>query len=188
MAENVEEMLFLMEQVSGTLFSLANKTQVKGDEYIGALTSRQLMAMIAIAHLPENKTSLKNIARKLGTTKQNIKQIITILKKKGYVVTVPGQQDRRAVNVKITKNGKQIAMECGEKGTIFLLDLFHDFTKEELEALWRLLKRMYSFDGEAMDGFEEQATFETGQAQTEMQARVVNEFLKRRKGPQIKRE
>jgi hypothetical protein len=47
---------------------------------------------------------------------------------------------------------------------------------------------MYSFDGEAMDGFEEQVTFETGQDQTEIQARVVNEFLKRRKGSQVKRE
>lgn len=110
---------FLMQQAYGTLFSLANKIQVKGDKYFELLTSRQYMAIVAIAHLPEDETTLNNIARKLGTTKQSIKQLITIMENKGYVNVVPSRKDKRAVNVKITNTGKDVLLVVAEKGIFF---------------------------------------------------------------------
>lgn len=49
------------------------------------------MAMVAIAHLPEDETTFNNIARKLGITKQSAKQLITIIENKGYVNVVPSR-------------------------------------------------------------------------------------------------
>jgi DNA-binding MarR family transcriptional regulator len=146
--------LFLMQQTYATLFSLANKLQVKGDQYLKHLSSRQLMTMIAIGHLPPDEASLNNIARKLGTTKQNVKQVITLIEKNGYVTSVPSQRDRRAVNVVITETGKQVLIEDYMLGLRFFDDLFHGFSLEELEVLWSLLKKLYVFDGEQQDGFE----------------------------------
>lgn len=148
--------IFLMQQTYATLFSLANKIQVKADKYLGAMTSRQIMTMVAIGHLQEDQTTLNNIARKLGTTKQSVKQIITIMERKGYVVTVPSQQDKRAVNVKITEYGKQACVEVSERSIYFFTDVFKDFKTEEMETLWGLLKKLYRFDGEEQDGFEEE--------------------------------
>ncbi|MBW9147792.1 winged helix DNA-binding protein [Clostridium sp. CM028] len=180
--------LFLMQQTYATLFSLNNKLQVQGDKYFESLTSRQFMAMIAIIHLAEDETTINNIARKLGTTKQSVKQMITIIENKGYIITMPSQKDKRAVNVKITESGKQIMMECGEKGINFFADVFKDFTTEEMEILWSLLKKLYRFDGEEQDGFEEDASLnaeeEVNDAQTivlkEAQARALKEFERRR--------
>jgi Transcriptional regulators len=155
MAEYPDDKLFLMQQVYATLFSLTNKLQIKGDEYLEGLTSRQLMTMIAIVHLPENEATLNNIARKLGTSKQNVKQLIANMEKKGYVVTLPSEKDKRSCNVRITEPGKEIALKCAEKGHLFFTDLFKDFSNEELKTLWDLLKKLYRFDGEAQDGFEE---------------------------------
>lgn len=106
-------------------------------------------------HLKEGETTLNNIAKKLGTTKQSVKHLITAIEKKGYVVTVPSEQDKRAVNVKITDIGLQVMMECSERSLKFFADVFQRFTTEELEILWSLLKKMYRYDGEEMDGFEE---------------------------------
>ena len=147
--------LFLMNQAYATLFSVTNKLQVKGDQFMQDLTSRQHMAMLAAAHLKEGETTLNNIAKKLGTTKQSVKHLITAIEKKGYVVTVPSEQDKRAVNVKITDIGLQVMMECSERSLKFFADVFQRFTTEELEILWSLLKKMYRYDGEEMDGFEE---------------------------------
>jgi DNA-binding MarR family transcriptional regulator len=147
--------IFLMQQTYATLFSLTNKLQVHGDKYLESLTSRQFMVMIAITHLPEDEATLNNIARKLGTTKQSVKQIITIIEKRGYIVTIPSQKDKRAVNVKITELGNRVMLECGERGMNFFADIFKDFTLEEMETLWNLLKKLYRFDGEEQDGFEE---------------------------------
>lgn len=172
--------IFLMQQTYATLFSLANKLQVQGDKYYDKLTSRQYMAMIAIAHLPEDETTINNIAKKLGTTKQSVKQLITIIEKKGYVSIVPSQQDKRAVNVKITESGKQVMVECAESGINFFLDLFEDFSTEEMEMLWSLLKKLYCFDGEKQDGFEEEADLEMGEDISDAQARILKEFERRR--------
>ena len=108
---NIYRELFLMQQTYATLFSLANKLQVEGDKYFQSLTGRQFMAMVAIIHLPEEETTLNNIAAKLGTTKQSVKQLIEIIEKKGYVITLPSPKDKRAVNVKITESGKQVILE-----------------------------------------------------------------------------
>ena len=152
-----EQKIFLMEQAYATLFSLANKVQVKGDQYMKNLTSRQFMAIMAIGHLPKEDASLNHIARKLGTTKQSIKQLITIIEAKGYVSTTPNPRDRRAVNVVITEAGKQALYEDGMAGMKFFDDLFHEFSLAEIETLWKLLKKLYRFDGEEQDGFEEAA-------------------------------
>jgi DNA-binding MarR family transcriptional regulator len=51
-------------------------------------------------------TTLMNIAKKLGTTKQTANKLISSLAKKGYVHTVPSKLDKRAINIEISSVGK----------------------------------------------------------------------------------
>ncbi|MGE7998124.1 MarR family winged helix-turn-helix transcriptional regulator [Lysinibacillus sp. NPDC093190] len=177
---SMNQELFLMQQIYSALFSLGNKIQVQSDQYLEKLTSRQFMAILAIAHLPEDQTSFNNIARKLGTTKQNVKQLVTTMKNKGYVEIAPSEHDKRAVNTKITEFGKQVTLEAGEKGVYFLADLFKDFSTNELETMWGLLKKLYSFDGEEQDGFEEHSNLTMDENQNDVQLYVLKEFERRR--------
>lgn len=180
--------IFLMEQTYATLFSLANKLQVRGDEYLGNLTSRQYMTMVAIAHLSEGKTTLNNIARKLGSTKQNVKQIVTVMQKKGYVDVIPNTEDRRAVNVIITEIGKQVVYQVSKKGIFFMAQLFKDFSTEELETFWGMLKKLYRFDGEEQDGFEEDSNLKASESQKEDAARILKKFENIRKNQRKERK
>ena len=147
--------MFLWQQTYGTLFSVSNKLQVCGDKVMDSLTSRQLMTLIAIAHLPKGEASLNRIAKKMGTTKQNVKQLVSAMEKKGYISVVPSEADKRAYSVEITENGQLVFMECFNLGMSFFKDLFHDFTVDELEVFWGMLKKLYRFDGEEQDGFED---------------------------------
>ena len=147
--------MFLWQQTYATLFSVSNKLQVLGDKYIENLTSRQLMAMIAIIHLPKEEASLNGIAKKLGTTKQNTKQLVSVLEKKGYVILTQSKKDKRAYNVKITETGQSILMESANRGMAFFAEVFKDFPEDELEHFWGYLKKLYRFDGHEQDGFEE---------------------------------
>lgn len=176
--------LHFMQQSYATLFSVVNKVQIKGDEYLEVLTSRQHMALIAIAHLPVDHTTLVNIAKKLGTTKQTANKLITSLVKKGYVQTVPSKLDKRSINVEITSEGKTALIACSEKSTYFLADIFKDFTTEEIETLWKLLQKLYRFDGEELDGYEETVNMaiEEPEQISDFQEKVFTELLKRRYG------
>lgn len=173
--------IFLMEQTFATLFSLANKLQVRGDEYLESLTSRQYMTMVAIAHLPDGKTTLNNIAKKLGTTKQNVKQIVTVMQGKGYVSVIPDPEDRRAVNVIITESGKQVLYRVSEKGIFLMAEIFKEFSTQDLETIWELLKRLYRFDGEEQDGFEEDSNLKADESMKEDVTRIMTEFERIRK-------
>ncbi|MGM0167032.1 hypothetical protein IGI39_002012 [Enterococcus sp. AZ135] len=149
-----EDRLFLISQTYATLFSVTNKLQAAGDETMEELTSRQLMALIAIAHIPEGEVSLNAIASKLGATKQSTAQIINNLKTRGYLKSEKSRTDARSVNIVVTENGKKVFKQANVQGWIFLQNAFQAFSEEELEQLWGLLKKLYQFDGEQQDGFE----------------------------------
>lgn len=149
-------LLHIMEQAFSSLISVSNKLQITGDKYCEPLTSRQYMTMLAILHLPKDETTIINIANKLGSTKQNITQLINSLVKKGFVSVIPSKKDKRAVNVCLTDLGMETMLKCGSSATIdFMADIFKDFNEDEVETLWRLLLKLYRFDGVEMDGFEE---------------------------------
>jgi len=147
--------LFLMQQAYATMFSLINKLQIVGDNYLNGLTFRQYMTITAILHLPEEETTITNIARKLGTSKQNANRLVSSIEKSGYLTSFPSEKDKRATNVSLTEAGKKKVVECSEKAVHFMADIFHEFSTSELEGFWELLKKLYCFDGEKQDGFEE---------------------------------
>ncbi|PRX31749.1 DNA-binding MarR family transcriptional regulator [Orenia metallireducens] len=152
-------LLHIMQQSYSSLISVSNKLQITGNQYCEKLTSRQYMAMLAVLHLPEDETTIVNIAKKLGTTKQNIAQIIKSLEKKDFIYVKTSEKDKRAVNVCLTDSGIDIMVKSGASISVdFMADIFKGFNKEEIETLWKLLKKLYRFDGVEMDGFEENVT------------------------------
>jgi len=172
--------LFFMQQALSTLFSVTNKLQAAGDQFLKKLTVRQIMVMIAIIHLPEDRATLNSIAKKLGTTKQSVKQLVAAMEKKGYLATVPSEKDRRAVNVSITSAGKEtIAANC-EPSLDYFAGVFHEFSAEELKTFWDLLKKLYRFDGKEQDGFEEEVPYCTEDGFSGSQLRAVQKFSERR--------
>ena len=150
---------FLMEQSYATLFSLANKVHTNSDRCFDYLTNRQLMAMIAVLHLPDNEATLNSVAKKLGNSKQSTKHIVSSLEEKGYVTIETNANDKRAINIVITKEGEKALLADGEKGYAFFDELFHAFSNDELDILWSMLRKLYRYDGKEHDGFEEAVNF-----------------------------
>jgi len=144
--------LFYTHQTLAILFSVTNKLQMQGDKYLQDLTIRQMLAIPAIIHAPDGKATINCIAKQLGTTKQNAKQIVDALVKKNYVSVAPSELDKRAVNVTATQGSEQAFSVCSERTDEFLANIFHAFTTEELEILWTLLNKLYRFDGIPQDG------------------------------------
>ena len=147
--------LYFAQQALASLFSVTNKLQMQGDKYLKDLTIRQMLAIPAIIHALTGKATINHIAKALGTTKQNAKQIVDALAKKNYVSVAPSELDKRAVNITVTPGSEQAFGLCSERTDIFLADIFHDFTTEDLEALCTLLNKLYRFDGTPQDSSHE---------------------------------
>lgn len=170
--------LFLIQQVYGTLFSLINKLQISGDQYLDGLTSRQFMTIAALLHLPEDEATINQIARKLGTSKQNANRMIGGLEKSGYLTVTPSAKDKRAANVCLTPAGRERVIGCSGQMILFMADAFRNLDTSDLEILWSILKKLYAFDGNEQDGFEEISTAVTADKKTE--AALLKTFSDRR--------
>lgn len=173
---NHEKDLYLMQQIYATIFALANKIQAKGDQSLQILTARQMMAMLAIIHLPSEKATYNNIAKKLGTTRQSVKQLIALMEKKGFVVTRASEQDKRAANVQITESGKEVLKVCDGLSLSLLTDIFSQFSIHDMETLWKLLKKLYSYDGVEQDGFKENMNYGGEEHFSESQLKANEKF------------
>lgn len=172
--------LFLMQQAYGTLFALINKLQIIGDTYFDGLTSRQFMTIVAILHLVEDETTINNIARKLGTCKQNANRMVSGIEKLGYIEIVPSIKDKRAANVHLIDSGRQKMIECSKSAADFMADVFQGFSTDELETFWHLLHRLYEFGGNRQDGFEEEGTPLT--SDIELGKSILQHFAGKRTG------
>jgi DNA-binding MarR family transcriptional regulator len=118
------------------------------------MTLRQFMFMLAIEHIPAKQCTYNRIAAKLETTKQNAKQIANSLMKKGMIRVEPSTQDKRAVTISMTKTGLETALDYAGKSQNLISMAAEKMSQDDLAQLWELLKRLYVFDGEARDGFD----------------------------------
>ncbi len=155
-----ENLSFLWQQTYATLFATTSKLQTKGDMALQHLTSRQLMLLIAILHLEEDAT-LSNVAKMIGSSKQSTKQIVEILKKKEFLEARQNSEDKRAITLSMTEQGKIILKEEYDRGMEIFKIFFGNFNEEELKTFWGFLKRLYSFDGEEQLGYEKKMVKES---------------------------
>ena len=152
--------LFYAQQTLVALFSVTNKLQMQGDKQLQDITIRQILAIPALVHAPNGKASINHLARSMGTTKQSAKQIVDALEKKGYLSVAASEQDKRAVNITVTPEGRRAFEACSERTDVFLANIFDSFSGEELEALCTLLQKLYRFDGVVQESLNEHAGYD----------------------------
>jgi len=134
--------------------SIGKKLNKQDDKSFKGLTTRQYMAILAIQHLPQGETTMVNIAKKLGTTKQNVNQLIPMLEKKGYVSRSTCKKNKNAVNIKITDSGLSAMLEYARASASVMTNIFEDFTEKEMETLLHLLRKLHCYDSIDYLGFE----------------------------------
>ena len=139
--------LFHAQQALTTLFLVVNKLQEQGNQRLQDITLRQMLAIPALIHAPKGQNTINHVARSLGTSRQNAKQIVDGLVKRGYLVTEASTYDKRTVNITITPEGEQAFRLCSTRVDEYLADIFGEFSTSDLECLYLLLQRLLRFDG-----------------------------------------
>lgn len=147
-----------LQQVLAAVFYLANRLQNQGDQVHPQLTMRQWMLLLSAAHLDEAAT-YSSIAQTMGCTKQNVKQLASVLFKKGYLLHTPHPTDCRAVWLRISPEGRAVMQEYYRSRDTLLLPLTQLYSEEELSALLALLNRFITYADPNRHGYEESVAF-----------------------------
>lgn len=145
-----------LQQIYSLLFVILNKLQADFDSKLEGVTSRQLMLMIAIAHLNSNEASIINIAKILGTSKQNVTRLVASMIKNGFLNSNPSTSDKRSVNISITEAGMDMLEKNHLKANHYLQDIFHNFQYDEIHLLRKMLEKLVDYNNLHDEHFEKQ--------------------------------
>jgi len=85
----------------GLLSAFDNRYQAAADAYLKEITWKQFFAIICI-NLCKEPPTLNELSDVMGSSHQNVKQILLKLEKKGFVATVPDEKDRRKQRIYVT--------------------------------------------------------------------------------------
>ena len=149
-----------LQQSMAAIFYLANRLQTQGDQIHPQITMRQWMLLLTTAHL-HDKASYTTVAASMGCTKQNVKQLASVLFKKGYLQQAPHPTDHRAIYLSVTSEGRRIMQEYYSFRETLLSPLAQLYTEAELDELLTLLRRFITYDQPSWCGLEEKLAFLT---------------------------
>jgi DNA-binding MarR family transcriptional regulator len=169
-----------MHQTYSLLFIALNKIQVEADSHLENLTLRQLMLLIAIAHLDPQEATIVNIASTLGTSKQNVNRLVSYMVNAGHLSSESSQTDKRSVNIRITEKGLSVMQKNTINSNRYFLNLFKNFTKEEISTFRKILSKLTNYDHVSQNHFEKQVEIDIGKESGDMEKfllQIRKEFL-----------
>lgn len=121
--------------IFGGALLLANKLQSIGDGVLDELTIKQWFLIIMMTNMENKNPTITEIAKFTGSTRQNVKQMLTSLEKKGFIKTYKSLDDGRALTVELTEKVLTYLSITEEKGNDFLDRLFRVINEEDMDNM-----------------------------------------------------
>lgn len=127
-----------LEDMEGTFFltglmnEFMNRFQTVGDHFIKEISWKQCFAIICIG-LFEQPPTLKELSETLGSSHQNVKQILLKLEREGYVTFVTDASDKRKQRIIATQKAVMLSEKYDKPSQIMMGRLFQNISKENLK-------------------------------------------------------
>ena len=126
----------------GLLFALQNRLQAVGDTFYEEITCKQFFLMACMNLFQGEAPTVQDLAQVMGSSHQNVKQIINKLEQKGFLKVEPDEKDGRKLRISLT----EYAMVTGEKYRAkeeeFMTGLFDGVEAEEAKQAFFTLSKM----------------------------------------------
>lgn len=131
--------------IFGVIFVIANKLDTHLDRELNpfGLTAKQFFLTIVIDMLFDEPPTLKQVARAMGSSHQNIKQVALKLEQKGLLTMEKDIKDGRATRLKFTEKNQPFWGQTQQKGLHFIEAVFNSLDEEELAATRKVLKKVW---------------------------------------------
>ncbi len=137
-----------MEKYSlGNIFILGNRFQALLDRQLKemGLTAKQWFALEVIREVFSEPPTLNQVAEVLGSSRQNVKELVRKLEARGYIATGPDPRDRRMLRLTLTGASQELQEERRLLDRMFLNQVFECFSDEEMHCLFEGLERLSEF-------------------------------------------
>lgn len=106
------------------------------------LTTKQWLLTIVVANIFDHDPTIKEVAKGMGSSHQNVKQVALKLEQKGFVVMEKDTHDARITRIKLTDAVASFGKNSQKKSEIFTEKLFKGISAEEMAMTRSALEKM----------------------------------------------
>jgi DNA-binding MarR family transcriptional regulator len=121
--------------IFGSIFTLSNKLQVLGDKFDRNLTIKQWLLLAGIYKSRNEMPTISEVAGIIGNSRQNVKKMVLILEKEGFVTIENDSNDARVQKIRLTKKCLDYLLQREKRELEFLEQLFEGYQSIELKDL-----------------------------------------------------
>lgn len=129
--------------IFSTLFIAGNKIQTLFDNHIPEISLKQFM-LLSVVRQSEEPLTFTQLGNLLGCSRQNIKKLADVLRKKGFITIQQSPHDTRAMCIRPTEKVNDYFINEFSEYQEKLKYLFEVYTDKEIETLFILLSRLYA--------------------------------------------
>ncbi len=133
----MEESYFLL----GLLCAFDNRFQAVADKMMQEISWKQFFAIICTSMCKEEPT-IRELAEIMGSSHQNVKQILLKLEKKGFVSITVDEKDKRKQRVGLTQKCKEFCEANDEKSMQAIITMFEGVSREQLQITIQTIMQM----------------------------------------------
>ncbi len=125
----IESSYFLI----GLLSAFDNRFQAMADSMMEEISWKQFFAIICI-NMYNGKPTVKELAEIMGSSHQNVKQILIKLEKKGFVSIATDETDKRKQRIELTEYCREFCEKNDATATEIMERMFIGISEEQLQA------------------------------------------------------
>lgn len=125
----------------GLLSAFENRFQAVADNAMKEISWKQFFAIICI-NLCKSPPTVKELAEIMGSSHQNVKQILLKLEKKGFVSITADDKDRRKQRIVLTEYCRDFCAKNDEMSASIMKKMFSGISNEQLQMTIQTIMQM----------------------------------------------
>ena len=117
----------------GLISAFENRFQAVADNAMQEISWKQFFAIICI-NMCKTPPSIKELAEIMGSSHQNVKQILLKLEKRGFVRLTIDESDKRKQRIELTPYCGEFCAKHGDKSEAIITKMFDGISEEQLQT------------------------------------------------------
>ena len=125
----------------GLLSAFENRFQAMADKVMGEISWKQFFAIVCINMCKEPPT-LKELSDIIGSSHQNLKQILIKLEKKGFIEFKADDSDKRKQRIYLTDHCREFCNKNDDVSKTIMGRMFDGISKKDLETTIKTITKI----------------------------------------------
>jgi len=130
--------------VFGALLVVANRMETLLERELKEfdITTKQWFLSLIVDNLFSEPPTIKEVAKQMGSSHQNVKQVALKLQQKGLLGLEKDKTDARVTRLRLTQEKTDYWLKMEPKGTAFTAALFEGIEEKDMQAAGIVLTTM----------------------------------------------